>query len=111
MRVFVLVGLGDADESRGSAVNRDKQHLFTAPLQPFGPVTQAVDRNPEVSKQRRGSKYHRVPGNSPGNTSRGRMLELFDWAYLYLALASALDDGCSDGCIKTPGETRGKGEK
>ena len=64
-------GIGDAEESRGPAIDRDEQHLFAALSQPFGPVTQVLDGKPEVAEERGVAKNDGMPGDGGGDAHRG----------------------------------------
>ena len=84
---------------------------FAAPSQPFRPVTQVLDGEPEVAEERCVAKNNGMPANSSGDTHPRRVLEVINMTDLNLALASAVDDGGRDGCVEARGDTGGKGEK
>ena len=105
------VGLGDAEESCGPAVDRDQQHLFTAPLQSCGPITQALDGEPEVPEERGVAKNHGVPANGSNNTHRVYVVELLDRPDLNIAFAGAFDNSRGETRLQTLGHTRSELEK
>jgi TolB-like protein/Tfp pilus assembly protein PilF len=110
VRLFVT-RVGTAEESGGTAINGDEQHLFAAPSQPFGPVTQALDGEPEVAEERGIAKNNGMSADGSGDAHPARVLEAINMTNLDVALASAVDDGGRDGCVEARGGTGGEGEQ
>jgi hypothetical protein len=60
---LLVTRAGDAEESRRPAVDGGEQDLFAAPPQPFGPVTQVLDGEPEAAEERGVAKNNGMPAD------------------------------------------------
>jgi hypothetical protein len=73
--------------------------------QPFGPLSEALDRKAEVAEQRGIPENHAVSGYRRGDARPRRFVEPIDLADVNVALAGAVENRGAQGTLKAGGQT------